>query len=135
MVLVRACCRMIFQALRKKIPLPPSALRNQQQSDVASGVPDAENLAMTGPEFVNMDEIYKCRLAALKREEEALRVEEERVNAEKQRYIRLMKRVRDEDCSRFSTLQAPLVKRYALLGMLGKGGFSEVFKVRPGNRQ
>ena len=82
-----------------------------------------------------MDEIYKCRLAAIKREEEAVRVEEERVSAEKQRYVRLLKRVRDEDCSRFSALSAPLAKRYVLLGMLGKGGFSEVFKVKRGRKR
>jgi tousled-like kinase len=40
----------------------------------------------------------------------------------------LLKRVRDEDSSRFSSMGV-LAKRYQLLGLLGKGGFSEVFKV------
>ena len=45
--------------------------------------------------------------------------------------MRLLKRVRDEECSRFGSSLAggPLAKRYQLLGLLGKGGFSEVFKV------
>ena len=39
-----------------------------------------------------------------------------------------MKRVRDEDGSRFNNFQI-LNHRYALLNLLGKGGFSEVYKV------
>lgn len=40
-----------------------------------------------------------------------------------------MKRIRDEDGSRFNNFQI-LNHRYALLNLLGKGGFSEVYKVR-----
>lgn len=40
-----------------------------------------------------------------------------------------MKRIRDEDGSRFNNFQI-LNQRYALLNLLGKGGFSEVYKVR-----
>ena len=40
-----------------------------------------------------------------------------------------MKRIRDEDGSRFNNFQI-LNNRYALLNLLGKGGFSEVYKVR-----
>ena len=74
-----------------------------------------------------MDEMYKLRLAAIKREEDHVRAEEERLNNEKLRHVRLLKRVRDEDSSRFGGLGL-LSKRYQMLNLLGKGGFSEVFK-------
>ena len=71
----------------------------------------------------------QLRLAALKREEEAVKAEEERLNGEKLRHVRLLKRIRDEECSRFGNLRV-LANRYQLLSLLGKGGFSEVYKVR-----
>jgi hypothetical protein len=41
------------------------------------------------------------RLTALKREEEALSREEERLGQERLRHMRLVKRLRDEDASRW----------------------------------
>ncbi|XP_051113426.1 serine/threonine-protein kinase TOUSLED-like isoform X2 [Andrographis paniculata] len=73
------------------------------------------------------DEIYKSRLMSLKREEEALMRERDRCELEKGRLIREMKRIRDEDGSRFNSFPI-LNHRYALLNLLGKGGFSEVYK-------
>lgn len=46
-------------------------------------------------------------------------------------YVREVKLARDELASRFSK-QPVLHNRYLLLNMLGRGGFSEVFRVRPG---
>lgn len=54
--------------------------------------------------------------------------ERDRYELEKARLIREMKRIRDEDGSRFNNYQI-LNHRYALLNLLGKGGFSEVYKV------
>lgn len=54
--------------------------------------------------------------------------ERDRCELEKGRLIREMKRIRDEDGSRFNNFQI-LNHRYALLNLLGKGGFSEVYKV------
>ncbi|KAG8471544.1 hypothetical protein CXB51_036684 [Gossypium anomalum] len=73
------------------------------------------------------DEIYKSRLASIKREEESLLRERDRYELDKGRLIREMKRIRDEDGSRFNNFQI-LNNRYALLNLLGKGGFSEVYK-------
>lgn len=76
---------------------------------------------------VSRDEILKARLACLKREEELLNREEERLTLEKYRLVRLVKLLRDEDTSRFNE-HAVLNRRYVLMNMLGKGGFSEVYK-------
>ncbi|GER53084.1 protein kinase superfamily protein [Striga asiatica] len=73
------------------------------------------------------DEIFKSRLASIKREEEAVMRERDRYELEKGKLIREMKRIRDEDGSRFNNFQI-LNQRYALLNLLGKGGFSEVYK-------
>ncbi|MQM03743.1 hypothetical protein Taro_036529, partial [Colocasia esculenta] len=73
------------------------------------------------------DEIYKSRLASIKREEEVYLRERDRYEVEKGRLIREMKRIRDEDGSRFNNFQI-LNNRYALMNLLGKGGFSEVYK-------
>ncbi|TYH62618.1 hypothetical protein ES332_D07G132700v1 [Gossypium tomentosum] len=73
------------------------------------------------------DEIHKSRLASIKREEESILRERDRYELDKGRLIREMKRIRDEDGSRFNNFQI-LNNRYALLNLLGKGGFSEVYK-------
>ncbi|XP_058196217.1 serine/threonine-protein kinase TOUSLED [Rhododendron vialii] len=78
-------------------------------------------------DFLIQDEIYKSRLASIKREEDTFLRERDRYEIEKGRLIREMKRIRDEDGSRFNNFQI-LNHRYALLNLLGKGGFSEVYK-------
>ncbi|XP_047964364.1 serine/threonine-protein kinase TOUSLED-like isoform X2 [Salvia hispanica] len=78
-------------------------------------------------DILMQDEIFESRLASIKREEEAVLCERERHEFEKGRLICEMKRIRDEDGSRFNNFQI-LNVRYALLNLLGKGGFSEVYK-------
>ncbi|KMT04990.1 hypothetical protein BVRB_7g171520 [Beta vulgaris subsp. vulgaris] len=87
--------------------------------DMESGVQEED--------FFIQDEIYKSRLASVKREEEVLLRERDRYELDKGRLIREMKRIRDEDGSRFNNFPI-LNRRYALLNLLGKGGFSEVYK-------
>lgn len=97
----------------------------KRQSDKGDTV-DAE-IGLQEEDFLIQDEIYKSRLASIKREEEVIMRERERYELEKGRLIREMKRIRDEDGSRFNNFQI-LNHRYALLNLLGKGGFSEVYK-------
>ncbi|KAL2316969.1 hypothetical protein Fmac_030845 [Flemingia macrophylla] len=99
-------------------------LFKKKQSDKGDGT-DAE--AGLSEDIIIHDEIYKSRLASLKREEEIILRERDRYELEKGRLIREMKRIRDEDGSRFNNFQI-LNHRYALLNLLGKGGFSEVYK-------
>ncbi|XP_004295135.1 PREDICTED: serine/threonine-protein kinase TOUSLED-like [Fragaria vesca subsp. vesca] len=96
----------------------------KRQTDKSDAV-DAETGVQE--ESLIQDEIYKSRLASIKREEEVLLRERDRYELEKGRLIREMKRIRDEDGSRFNNFQI-LNHRYALLNLLGKGGFSEVYK-------
>lgn len=97
----------------------------KRQSDKGDGA-DAET-GTQEEDILIQDEIYKSRLASIKREEEIILRERDRYELEKGRLIREMKRIRDEDGSRFNNFQV-LNHRYALLNLLGKGGFSEVYK-------
>lgn len=72
---------------------------------------------------------FIAELLVFSQEEETILRERDRYELEKGRLIREMKRIRDEDGSRFNNFQI-LNHRYALLNLLGKGGFSEVYKVR-----
>ncbi|KAL3325134.1 hypothetical protein AABB24_038968 [Solanum stoloniferum] len=100
-------------------------LLKKRQPDKSDGG-DVEGGLQEEDSFIQ-DEIYKSRLASIKREEDMIMRERDRYELEKGRLIREMKRIRDEDGSRFNNFQI-LNHRYALLNLLGKGGFSEVYK-------
>ncbi|TYI19002.1 hypothetical protein ES332_A07G133400v1 [Gossypium tomentosum] len=97
----------------------------KRQSDKGDAT-DAESVVQE-EDILFQDEIHKSRLASIKREEEIILRERDRYELDKGRLIREMKRIRDEDGSRFNNFQI-LNNRYALLNLLGKGGFSEVYK-------
>jgi hypothetical protein len=70
--------------------------------------------------------LYLLSVIVFQEEEQYLK-ERDRYELEKGRLIRDMKRLRDEDGPCFNNFQI-LHHRYALLNLLGKGGFSEVYK-------
>lgn len=77
---------------------------------------------------MEQEELLKLKLAYLKKQETDLQTERERLLLEKSLHIRELKRITDEDHSKFNT--SPLLReRYLLMSMLGRGGFSEVYKV------
>lgn len=94
----------------------------KQPSDGSNGEP-----AMSEEDVLAMEEVYRFRLLGVKREEEAALKDRDRLEQEKKCLIRELKRCRDEDASPFNHFPI-LNKRYALLNLLGKGGFSEVYK-------
>ncbi|KHG00999.1 Serine/threonine-protein kinase TOUSLED [Gossypium arboreum] len=96
----------------------------KRQSDKGDAT-DAESVVQE-EDILFQDEIHKSRLASIKREEESILRERDRYELDKGRLIREMKRIRDEDGSRFNNFQI-LNNRYALLNLLGKGGFSEAY--------
>uniref|UniRef100_A0A7S1XF22 Protein kinase domain-containing protein n=1 Tax=Compsopogon caeruleus TaxID=31354 RepID=A0A7S1XF22_9RHOD len=77
--------------------------------------------------LVDQDEIYRLRLLNLKREESLVSEEIDKIESERILLAREIRRQRDEKSSRFSDF--PLLHdRYVLTKLVGKGGFSEVFK-------
>lgn len=82
---------------------------------------------LTWLEYYEHEEILKLRQASLKKEDTDLQVELEKLERERNLHIRELKRIHNEDQSRFNN-HAVLNDRYLLLILLGKGGFSEVHK-------
>ncbi|CAH8858592.1 unnamed protein product [Trichobilharzia szidati] len=78
-------------------------------------------------EFYEQLEIYDLRKQMLVKEDKEIQMELERLDRERNLHIREIKRISNEDASRFK--DHPLLnERYLLLNLLGKGGFSEVHK-------
>ncbi|XP_076327521.1 serine/threonine-protein kinase tousled-like 2 isoform X2 [Tachypleus tridentatus] len=78
-------------------------------------------------DYYEQEEILKLRQAALKKEDADLQLELEKLERERNLHIRELKRLHNEDQTRFNN-HTVLNERYLLLTLLGKGGFSEVHK-------
>jgi len=89
-------------------------------------------------EFNNIDknemkEIYQFKLKMYENEERRLREELTLLDKEKTLYMQEFKRLRDEEFSKYCGVNAKnkftvLKDRYLILSILGKGGYSEVYK-------
>ncbi|XP_015124564.1 serine/threonine-protein kinase tousled-like 2 isoform X3 [Diachasma alloeum] len=107
--------------------------RSQPQPSLHNGTeatflkPDAVPGSYTWQEYYEADEILKLRQSALKKEDADLQLEMEKLERERNLHIRELKRIHNEDQSRFNS-HPVLNERYLLLMLLGKGGFSEVHK-------
>ncbi|XP_019771710.1 serine/threonine-protein kinase tousled-like 2 isoform X3 [Dendroctonus ponderosae] len=104
-----------------------SALHNGTTTDSGFLKPDAVPGSLTLQEYYEADEILKLRQNALKKEDADLQLEMEKLERERNLHIRELKRIHNEDQSRFNN-HPVLNERYLLLMLLGKGGFSEVHK-------
>uniref|UniRef100_A0A6Q2XYI3 non-specific serine/threonine protein kinase n=1 Tax=Esox lucius TaxID=8010 RepID=A0A6Q2XYI3_ESOLU len=78
-------------------------------------------------EYHEQEEIFKLRLGYLKKEEAEIQAELERLERVRNLHIRELKRIHNEDNSTFKD-HPTLNDRYLLLYLLGRGGFSEVYK-------
>lgn len=106
-------------------PVTPTVLHNG--TDTATFLkPDAVP-GFSQQEYYEADEILKLRQSALKKEDADLQLEMEKLERERNLHIRELKRIHNEDQSRFNN-HPVLNERYLLLMLLGKGGFSEVHK-------
>eukprot|EP00884_Botryococcus_braunii_P022527 jgi/Botrbrau1/8959/Bobra.0148s0071.2 len=115
------------KGLRKRVA-PPDGHNGSGASQATVADASAKNGKYLSPnDFVTMDESLKARLTALKRDEDAVNKEKERLEIEMQRHVREMRRLKDEEASRMA-VGTTLNDRYILMKLIGKGGFSEVFQ-------
>ena len=82
---------------------------------------------LTLQEYYEQEEIYRLRKEHLKKEETELLAERDRMERGRALHIRELKRVQYEEASRYKD-HVLLNSRYLLLSLLGKGGFSEVWR-------
>uniref|UniRef100_A0AAQ6IM72 non-specific serine/threonine protein kinase n=1 Tax=Anabas testudineus TaxID=64144 RepID=A0AAQ6IM72_ANATE len=102
---------------------PPSMEQNKRKS--RSNGQESEALSLA--EYHEQEEIFKLRIGHLKKEEAEIQTELEHLERVRNLHIRELKRIHNEDNSQFKD-HPMLNDRYLLLHLLGRGGFSEVFK-------
>ncbi|CAH1789151.1 unnamed protein product [Owenia fusiformis] len=120
--------------LKRKPTLNPSSSAKNRNNSSRDGRDDefrrpgetTKNM-LTLSEYYEQDEILKLRQNALKKEDVDMQLELEKLERERNLHIRELKRIHNEDNSRFNK-HPVLNDRYLLLNLLGKGGFSEVHK-------
>uniref|UniRef100_A0A3Q3KFS7 non-specific serine/threonine protein kinase n=2 Tax=Monopterus albus TaxID=43700 RepID=A0A3Q3KFS7_MONAL len=110
---------------------PPSMaqlpLLSLEQNKRKSRSNSQENEVLSLAEYHEQEEIFKLRIGHLKKEEAEIQTELERLERVRNLHIRELKRIHNEDNSQFKD-HPTLNDRYLLLHLLGRGGFSEVFK-------
>uniref|UniRef100_A0A8C3V364 Tousled like kinase 1 n=1 Tax=Catharus ustulatus TaxID=91951 RepID=A0A8C3V364_CATUS len=109
----------------------PPTTNNSQAPSANSEPKQRKNKAVNGAEndpfYHEQEEIFKLRLGHLKKEEAEIQAELERLERVRNLHIRELKRINNEDNSQFKD-HPTLNERYLLLHLLGRGGFSEVYK-------
>ncbi|KAK2884737.1 serine/threonine-protein kinase tousled-like 2 isoform X1 [Channa argus] len=110
---------------------PPSMVQNptpnMEQNKRKSRSIGQESEALSLAEYHEQEEIFKLRIGHLKKEEAEIQTELEHLERVRNLHIRELKRIHNEDNSQFKD-HPTLNDRYLLLHLLGRGGFSEVFK-------
>ena len=104
-------------------------LHNGSSSDETLFTRPPPRDGMTVQEYYEAEEILRLRLNTLKKEDAEMQTEMEKLERSRNLHIRELKRIHNEDQSRYNN-HPMLHERYLLLMLLGKGGFSEVHKVR-----
>jgi tousled-like kinase len=118
------------RAIKRKLPPPGSTASNNNNNNNEN---ENNTTSDVHKEFALSEEVHKTRVNQLRREEEAISREREVLEREKLALAREIKRTRDEDDSRFNDFpmlggQEPGFERYVLTNLLGRGGFSEVYR-------
>uniref|UniRef100_A0A7N8YEX6 non-specific serine/threonine protein kinase n=1 Tax=Mastacembelus armatus TaxID=205130 RepID=A0A7N8YEX6_9TELE len=102
---------------------PPNSEQNKRKCR-SNG---QENEVLSLAEYHEQEEIFKLRIGHLKKEEAEIQTELEHLERVRNLHIRELKRIHNEDSSQYKD-HPTLNDRYLLLHLLGRGGFSEVFK-------
>ncbi|CAM4939423.1 unnamed protein product [Rotaria socialis] len=105
---------------------PPIDSGNSSSSS-SSLISNSSSPIMTLQDWYEYDEVLRLRQLTLKREECDLAQDLEKLDRERNVHIRELKRLYNEDHSRFNKNNI-LHERYLLLTLIGKGGFSEVHR-------
>uniref|UniRef100_A0A8D3C1R6 non-specific serine/threonine protein kinase n=1 Tax=Scophthalmus maximus TaxID=52904 RepID=A0A8D3C1R6_SCOMX len=109
---------------------PPPSLEQNKRKSKTNGTESEPLLCsrrLSQAEYHEQEEIFKLRLGHLKKEEAEIQAELERLERVRNLHIRELKRIHNEDNSQFKD-HPTLNDRYLLLHLLGRGGFSEVYK-------
>ncbi|KAM8837658.1 serine/threonine-protein kinase tousled-like 2 isoform 1-T3 [Spinachia spinachia] len=112
---------------RKPPSMVQTPLASLEQNKRRSRNNGQESEALSLAEYHEQEEIFKLRIGYLKKEEAEMQAELEHLERVRNLHIRELKRIHNEDNSQFKD-QPTLNERYLLLHLLGRGGFSEVFK-------
>ena len=102
-------------------------LQNGGGNDETTFIRPPARDALTMQEYYESEEILKLRQNSLKKDDAEIATEMEKLERERNLHIRELKRIHNEDQSRYNN-HPVLNDRYLLLMLLGKGGFSEVHK-------
>jgi len=105
-------------------PPQDSGSSSSSSSSITS---NSSSSLMTYQDWCEYDEVLRLRQLTLKREESDLAQDLEELDRERNIHIRELKRLYNEDHSRFNQNNI-LHDRYLILSLIGKGGFSEVHR-------
>jgi hypothetical protein len=110
-------------SLKKKKPVKDIKKSNDIDDDVFLR-PELPQLT----DLDRKDDILRARKEYIKKEDAEIAAEREKLERERNLHIREIKRVQHEDDSIFNKFTIQKNDRYVLLTLLGKGGFSEVWR-------
>lgn len=121
----------------QRLELTKISKTRRKSANSSSSIVNSSILSSSGDEEDTEDnatqvEIYKARLATLRKLESDIEEKAARLNVEKALLIKELKRLADEDHSPWNNFpvlsDGVYPQRYVLLHLVGKGGFSEVYK-------